>query len=94
MVVEANETCLAFLGLAARPPGQPGLRLPGPAALATRPCASSMSAAAGKPSTVVRQIRLQAAVGEVPVELHMRPTASELLYTAIVDLSERERMER
>jgi PAS domain S-box-containing protein len=92
MVVEANETCLAFLGLAhdrlvsraltalVPPPWRPIVR-------------QMLVTVRRKPGPLVRQIHLLAAKGEVPVELHIRPTARAQFYTAIVDLSDRQRME-
>jgi signal transduction histidine kinase/CheY-like chemotaxis protein len=92
-VVEANETCLAFLGLPHdRLVPRPFASLVPPA---WRPIVRPMLLALRrKPTPVVRQIHLLAGAGEVPVELHIRPTAREQFYTAIVDLSDRQRMEQ
>jgi PAS domain S-box-containing protein len=92
VVIEANETCLTFLGLARdRLTSRPFVSLVAPS---DRVVARQMLIARRrKTSSMVRQIRLQAAAGEVPVELHIRPTARDQFYLAIVDLSERERME-
>ena len=91
-VTEANDACLAFLGLPlerlvrhsfaalVKPAWRPVLR-------------QAMGGLRHRPRTTVLHLRMQAAVGDVPVELHMRPTSNQLTYTAIVDLSERERTE-
>ena len=93
LVIEANETCLSFLGLAHdRLTSRMFVSLVAPS---DRPVVRQMLMALRREaSPLVRQIRLQAATGEVPVELHIRPTAREQLYVALVDLSERERMEK
>ena len=87
-VEEANETCLTFLGL-------PRDRLVGRSLISFIPrrLQDELRARFGSrrqgPSVLQTQIR--AAGGDAPVELHIRSTANGLMYTAIVDLSERER---
>jgi PAS domain S-box-containing protein len=87
-VEEANETCLTFLGL-------PRDRLVGRSLFSfiSRRLQGELRARFGSrrrgPSVLQTQIR--AAGGESLVELHIRPTGNGLIYTAIVDLSERER---
>jgi PAS domain S-box-containing protein len=91
-VSEANETSAAFLGIprerlirrnfaALLPPSWRGVFRHG---LTTRPPRSR---------PMVLQVRMTAARGEVPVELHLRPTTNNFFHIAVVDLGERERTE-
>jgi PAS domain S-box-containing protein len=91
IVVEANNTCLLFLGgKRADLVGTPfALRL---AAADRQDFRLLLARRRGEARTIVWQTHVFSAHGELPVELHMRATAGEALYTAIVDLSEREQM--
>jgi PAS domain S-box-containing protein len=91
-VYEVNQTCLSFLGTRRE------LVVDRPFASFVVPrCRSGLrqliSRATRLPQTEVYHSRMLAGQGEVPVELHMRRSSDHRLYLAIVDLSERERLE-
>ncbi len=90
-IAEANDTCQAFLG---RPFDKlvevafAALLLP-----AWRPVFRQFLSAQRKRFVpAVLHLRMFAAAGEVPVELHVRSGDGQIFYLALVDLGERERM--
>jgi PAS domain S-box-containing protein len=89
IVADANRTCQIFLGLSLdRLVGRALITL---IPLELRPSLRRLIARTRTSGAMVLPTRIRAASAEVPVELHMRPTAAGMVYMVIVDLTDRER---